>query len=377
MADVKTLPSHQAMFDKQDGRPSQSTTSQANTASAAGDKGEVKEEEKPVVVAGEDKGDVGDGTQKKEGDAASPEAKTTEPAEISDEVFLAEFKKRTGREVSSLDELKEPAKLPTPDEILAAAEREKDESLEWALGTGILSREHYEKSITEKAKDKRSIALALFTSDLQAEEKDITAEECEDRFKEFYGENEDPDSWRYKKGQALLGKVADDYLSQYEDSNVEKLAEKYREFKTDTQRQKDYNKVVNKVAKEIPKEISFKTPYAGVDGKKIDLDINVPVDEKILTQVVKEFTKPGMHNAFDGTVNPEAISREIAYHVRARMLESIIETATTVAAEKASEDIMVNLKNARNPNQPLGGPQATQKSDKTPPSHKAFIDKVK
>ncbi len=367
---TKNPPSHAALFNKMDRRqaPAAGTTHKPEVPNP--DAPINEEEKKPEEAQAAATPDA----------PVVPEQQAAEKPkinldEVGDEEFLELYKKRTGRSAESIDELKAPPKAPTQAEIEAAAERERTESLEWALGTQAITRDQYEKSIAERSKSKRDIAYALFAAEAKVEDKDITPEETEDRFRDFYGENEEPNSWKYKKGQALMNSVADNHLSQY--SDVDSLPEKYREFKTTTERHKGYTKLVNKAAKELPKELTFTIEHTGADGAKIPLEYKIPVEDKILAQVVREYANPSIGDSLGDKATPEFITKELDYHVRGRMLDQIIPILLEKHGEKVEELLMVKIKNIPNPGQPpLGQQQQTSGQTKTPPSHAEVFEKM-
>jgi hypothetical protein len=296
--------------------------------------------------------------------------------ELSDDDFLALYEKRTGQKVKSLDDLKPAPKALTKEEKEAQEELEKTEALEWALATKKIEKNLYDKSIAERAKDKRLIALELFTAQEKADNPDITPSEAEELFAEYYGENEEEGSWRRKKGVAAMNKVADEYLSQYK--VVDTLTEQYREARNADQSAKDYRKNVTTALKDFPKELAFSIPYTGVDGAKIDLEYKVPVDDKIMQGVVRMLTAEGMEDSPIGKAKAEQIVAEARYHILARTMETALPKLLEDHAAKVETDIMAKLKNARNPNQQFGTPPApAKKATEVSPEARAVMDKMK
>jgi hypothetical protein len=306
-------------------------------------------------------------------DPPVPEAAKVNLDELSDDDFLELYQKRTGKKAKSLDDLKEPPKPPTKEELEAAAEREQTESLEWALSTGKVKREDYDKAVVAKQKDNRTIALALFTEELQAEDKNITPEECEERFGEFYAEAEDENSWKRIRAIKQMNKVADEYRAQF--SAIDNLPEEYRAERTATQLKANYAKGIKEIIKASPKEISFPIPYTNVDGSETTLEYKVPVPEKIFKQVTELLTSDGMENGKLGTSKPDYVAAEVAWQVRARMIDEAVPVIMAEHAKKVEEDLMVNLKNARNPQQSLA--QRPAEAPKTTPNHDAVFNKMK
>ena len=365
MPENVTPPSHKDLADKMEGRytpPIASVAPPAEKAPVA----EPNPAEPPAQAA----------PPADPGTAPAEKASgTVNLDELSDEDFLKLYEKRVGVKAKSLDELK-PAPQPLSKEEQEALEaKEVNESLEWAFATEKIKKDFYDKAVVARSKDKRAIALELFSADLMAEDEDLTVEDCEERFKEFYCEEEPESSWRRKKATAQMNAVADTYLSQF--SDIDNITPQYRDYKSAVEKQKAYNKQVSAVAKELPKDVSFKIPYVSVDGAKSELEYKVPVDESVIPKLVKEFTADGMEGAFGDNPKPEAIASELTYHIRARMIEKAIPVIMAKHAEKVEEDIMMKLKNARNPYQPIGGQVAGTAAPKTPPSHEDVLKRIK
>ncbi len=290
--------------------------------------------------------------------------------DISEEDFLKLYQKRTGKKATSIDELKDPAPAPTREQLDALEAKEKAESLEWALSSGKITKEAYDKSIIERAKDKRAIALAVFTQELQAENKDLSNEECEEMFKDYVGEEADEASWKRKKGLKDIETIANNYLAQY--NEVDGFQEAYRAEKTIEAKRKEYSKQIKAVAKELPKEIPFEFEYTCIDGSKMNLSSKLTVDEKAINKLVGDYTREGMEDFFSGeNATPERMRDELMYHVDARVVRPSLNLIFEDIAKQIETDIWAKAKNARNPNQPLAGvqPAANAGPKPAPPSH--------
>lgn len=357
----KNPPSHDSVFAGMPGYVPVAVADESKTVPPA---------EKPLEAAPSVAGQKEENNNPDPNAQAKPEA--SEPAEMSDDDFLKLLEKKTGKKVTSVDELKAPPKPPTAEEIKAAEEQEATEALEWALGSGKVKKDAYENAIKDKGKSKREIALQLFTNELQEGDKSLSHEECEERFAEYYCETEPEDSWKRVKALKEMNSTADAYLAQY--SEIDNLPTSYKEYRTTAQRQKDYNKQLSAVAKELPTKLEFEVPYEGIDGAKETLKYEVAVDDKIPAQLIKEFQKLG-ETSFGFDVKPEALSAELNYHLKARMIDKIIPALLEKHTDKVLTDAMAKLKNARNPNQTLAGVTERQASSSAPPSHDSLFKK--
>ena len=357
----KTPPSHEEVFNRM---PANSRAGQ----------------EPAVVKSAEELAAEAKAIEDKNKAAAPPPAPIPPPPpavvnyeDMPEDEFLKLYEKRTGKKAKSLDDLKDPPKPSTAEELQAQALKEQTEALEWAWESNKVTKELYDKSIADKSRSKREIALSLFTKELKEEDKDLTPEECEERFKDFYHEGEDETSWLFKKGVKDINAAADNYLAQY--SVIDKLPEEYREVKTLAARQKAFAKQVNEIVKEVPKTLKFTYPTGEeLDGKPVQFEYDIPVDDKVTAQIAKELVASGNPKMWDA--DPEIIRKEVEYHVFARNRDTIIPKLLADHAIKVAEEVEMRFRNARNPQQHIGG-QLHTNSDKTPPSHQAVFDKMK
>jgi hypothetical protein len=372
--EVKNPPSHADVFNRM--REEKSTQPViAQVEKKPGDEGYVAPQE--------------ENSETKPNGAIATEAKVEEKVpgakekpntdDLSDEELEEIYNKRIGSKKTT-------PKVLTAQEKEELEKQEETEGIEWAFGTGKIKKDFYDKALVEKSKSKREIALNLFTAELQAEGKNITPEECEEMFRDFYAEEEDEKSWKRKKGLKEINSIADNYLAQYKD--LDGITENYRAYKTTAEKQKVYNAQVRSIAKEVPAEISYDIPlkiaekaYAKFGFKPsgdaaANFAFKVKVDEKTMTQLIKEFTTPEMFAGM-GEAKPEAIAQEFNFLARARMMDSIIASIVEQTADHVSEDIFVSLKNSRGVQQPLGSETIKPVAQKAPPSHKAVLDRVK
>lgn len=171
-----------------------------------------------------------------------------------------------------------------------------------------------------------------------------------------------------------MNAVADNYLAQF--NVVDNLPEEYRSFKTSTEALKNFGTQIRAAAKEVPENITYKIPYTSGTGETLEFEYNIPVDQKILATITKELHNPATMEYFSQS-KPEAIAKEINFLVKARMQEAIIPVLLEQHGEKVAEDMLMSLKNARNPQQPLTGAFMPSGAAKTPPPHTRTRSKVK
>ena len=269
---------------------------------------------------------------------------------LSDDERSELLAKLTKGKIKSLDEIQDPPKQKTKEELEQEASQRRQEALAWAFDSGKLKREDYEDAIVLKSKSDRELALAAFTASLQAEDKDITPEEAAELFKDVYHEGQKEDSPLYKAGQREIKKLAEAFRNE-KIGVLDEIEPEYESF-TQTQSQyKDFRKKVKAIAETQPKVLDFAIPYKSADGAEESLTYSIPVDQKVLDKIVNEVTAEqsfAVRNiASDGKIDEKALATEISYHVKARLFDTAIPQLLQEHTKKVEEKLMVVLGNKR------------------------------
>jgi hypothetical protein len=268
------------------------------------------------------------------------------PTEPTDEEILSIFNKRHETNFKTIEEIL-PKKAKSKDEIEAEEKRFKDDALEWGLGTGKISRELYEKSIVDKSKTSREIALSIFTAGLREEDKDITNEEAEEIFKDTYHEDKETDNPRlYKLGQKRMAAEAEQYLkANY--SDVDGLEDSFREYTGGAERFKDYGKQVKTFFGTIPAENKLKFEYTHANGKKENIEIEYNVSDEDIKAIQKQFTSDDMFIALGankGEVSEKTMNAAFNHHLKARVFDKVLADVAVKVADRTALETMAYLK---------------------------------
>lgn len=345
-------------------------------AAANGDKPEVVA---PVVAA------PGEHTQpatppeenKTPAEAAAPQAPSTPavtpPAEPTDDEILAIFNKRNGTEFKSLDEIV-PKKAKSKEEAAAEEEKFRADALEWALGTGKLGRDKYEKSIIDKSRTPREIALAAFTANLREEDKDITNEEAEEIFKDTYHEDKEVDNPRlYRLGQKRMADEAAQYLkANYGD--VDGLEDSFREYIDGSEKFKSFNKQVKTFFGAVPTDNSLEVEYTHANGKTEKLKIDYKVSEEDVKAIQKQFANEEMFFALGadkGEVSEKTMNDAFKFHLKARVFDKALADVAVRSADLAAVETMAYLKGIKvdQPGSLPGSSTVSTAAPKEPPKY--------
>lgn len=157
--------------------------------------------------------------------------------ELTDDQLLEAISKKSGRKVTSWDELK-----PKPEEVdkEKEAERRESEKLTFGLKKGLFNKKQYEGFIA----DSKNPTGLVYAAELNEAKKDDPAwdEEKEKEFREEFetkfGLTLDQSSSKYKRGQKQIGIIAETIL-RHSYSPIFNLEGEYSKYESEQNRQKD------------------------------------------------------------------------------------------------------------------------------------------
>lgn len=276
----------------------------------------------------------------------------TEPVvvktEMSDEDFEKELARRTKGSIKSLAELQPPVKK-TQAEIEAEEEKEKVDALEWKLSTGTITRKDYEAAILERAKSSRDIALSVFAAEMKEIQADISDEDIEEQFRDYYMEEADDTDPKRKMRLKEMNKVADTQRKE-RSGFLDTIDPEYKTFKEKQANKKAISTQVDAIFESIPNEISSTSKYKNAAGEDVDVSVTYKIDDAELKAIKKEaranalgyFEQIGISA---NEVKDAAIANEINSIIRGRLHEKMLANAITEAASKGMRDAEVYYKN--------------------------------
>lgn len=298
--------------------------------------------------------------------------------DINDDELIALANKRFGTSFASADDLKPKAK-PSKEELEAAEEKLKTESFEWAIGTGRIKLDEYNKYVAEKDKNPREIALAVFGNELRQEGPKITDAEVEEIFKDTYHEDADTDTRLYTQGQKQIQKLANIYLKEIS-SKVEGYEDDFKGFQSVQSRFKDFGGQVKERFETLSKENEISVSYKGAEDKEETIKIPFSFDDADLAAVRKQFQAEEMFYAYGadkGAVDAKKLDAGIRHHLSARVFDKVLKQVAIKSAETAGLNMLAYLSGKKIPQVAAtipGTGQNTLPAPKDPPKYKLLAE---
>lgn len=279
----------------------------------------------------------------------------TEGDEMSDEAFNKMLAKKSGGKYKTLEELT-PTKQDTPEEIEAAKSKRKTEAHIWAIESGKTTKEKYDQAIKDSTRTDRDIALALFTTNLQEDDKNITSEEAAEIFADTFHESAEENSRLRKTGQSQIEKIA----AQYRKENfafLDEIEPEYNEIVEAQNQYQGYKGRVKEIGDKIPKTILVEVPYTDVDGNAVTLKHEFAVDDsafkKVLDEVRSQSSFTIKNVTTNGKITDKDVETDILNRIKAATYDNAIKSMYEAGLKKGEERAVVIMGNKRNNQQTL------------------------
>lgn len=266
--------------------------------------------------------------------------------EEDEELQLKVINKVLGTNYKTLDEAK-PAPKKSNEEVEAEKAEKKRKALEWAISTGKVSQENIEKAAVLKAKAQRDIALDLFSEEYAEANPSATKEEIEESFKDFYQEHLEDNSPTKTIAQKRMEKLVANYVKENTKS-VEDIETEYEAHVTHEQRFGNFTSKVKEVIKAQPREFKISVPYTSEDGTEIQAEYSIPVDDKIIESVKKEFSNENVYyalGAHENEVDGKTLAEEISSTIELKLFKKGIAEAFKQHAARVEKDVAARFKN--------------------------------
>lgn len=201
----------------------------------------LSDEEKAAQLEDQKKAD--ESKKAAEENKKQEEKQKTEKIELSDDELLEIVSKKTGRKLSSFEEIMQPEIL---DKEKAAEERES-EKYSWALKNKKFKPKDLENYIAA-SKDPKALVYNLRLQQAKKEDPTLDEKEFEEEFNEEFAIDADKSSRRYKNGQDTLNRIAESVLK----STYAPIYNLESEYSTYEQSQKQKTEQQNKIKAAAP-----------------------------------------------------------------------------------------------------------------------------
>lgn len=288
---------------------------------------------------------------------------SAEPAPVDEDAkFLELYNKKfktsfkTIEEMDKANEKKPEPEVLTEDQKKEREEKRKAEALAWKIEQDPKFKETYEKSISDKEKSNRDIALKVFSAKELAKDKTLTANDIEEMFKDEYAEDADPDSPRALRALDRMASVAENYRKENY-SSVDKYETEYRDYKMFETKAKDYGKQTKEVVESLPKELTFEFDFMDADGKPDKMQIPFAISDDDMKALRKELQHEDTF--FAVKANLESVSNEKLSELAidkfwVKNRSNIIKAVGQKAIEWAEKEVTARYKKVPNTSRQSG-----------------------
>ena len=233
------------------------------------------------------------GGKAKEVKQEEPKAIETAKAGISDDDFIAELKRRTGKDdVTDLI-------TPKVDEKELKAKK-KSAALAYGLDKGLIKADELEDYIKANSNPHQTVyEQQLEDARLEA---DFDEETFRAEYEEEFGLNADKDSAKYKRGQKRLDALADNIIkSTY--SNVVSIEDKYSSFETEQE------SVKKEEAEILAKAVPYKEMITTIANELKSFDLPIGESENVLNVDASEAIESYIEHYLDSATVKSEIKR--------------------------------------------------------------------
>lgn len=277
--------------------------------------------------------------------------------EIADDKLLEILRKRSGKDLKSLDEILNPPKELTEDEKRAKIEEEESEALQFGLKNKIFKKGELEAYNADKVKKPRDIAYEMFAAEELKNDDTLTPDDIQARFKSYMMEDLPEDSWMRQRREKEMDAAAKAYMATKYGA-IENVGAQYKQYSEVLQRASAYKSNVESVISDLSTE--YTTSFKDEDGDqkftfKIPADLVLKAKEYFLHQD----TFSQLNN---GNVSKEDLAVAVNDLIIKQALKPIIEeVAKSYLATKAAA-LKMGKKGIK-PEGTLGSGGAAQQDD--------------
>lgn len=265
-------------------------------------------------------------------------SKNTPPEPTEEELeklALKYLSKKKGSEITSLDEILNPKKDPTPEELEEAKAQRENEKIAFGLQKGKISKKELE-SYNIDMSDPLKVVYEDFKADIIADNPNLTEDEIEEAFDAKYNQDKEDTTIEFKRGKKEIEILATNIIRS-KHSKVLSLDSEFDQFENS---EKSKTEIENKIKSAIPQ---YQKDVEAAFAKTAK--ITVPISETESFEFDVDPTTITEHQAT--LLNPDyAISKvkqgykaeDLAQEINLYMLIRNLGTAMTKYADKVAYD---------------------------------------
>lgn len=255
-------------------------------------------------------------------------------AEMSDDDLLTLLKKKTGRDLKSIDELLKPAVAKTPEEAEAEKAANKEKAIQFGLQNKLFNSEALAAFHIDNARSDRDIALEVFAVAQKNLDDTLTPEQIEDQFREMYYEDEDDDNLKKKIKAQEIKDIAKQYRA-YKHDAIIGAEDSYNNHVTAATQAANYKGLVESTVGAFNKKQSFK-----IGDKEYFSDLT----DSTMASVQEQLLSSDMFNRLgQGSVSEEQLQTIVRQSAIIKELPRIVKEV----AESYASDVLAAEKLGR------------------------------
>lgn len=259
--------------------------------------------------------------------------------DIPEEKLLEQLSKRTGRQIKSFEDLHKPQAELSDEEKKAQAEKRRSDSIEFAKKNNLFTQAEYDNYVKQSGQNPFDVVKGKFIQDAMKEDADLSQEEAEEMFDEYYHVHEGSDSPKYKRAQAQIQKEYDE-LQRQNFGKILDAPKQYDQYQELNQKAIAYKSQVEEIFdKKLPTEFQFK-----IDGEPVRFQIDPKKQAEKIAAVKNDYLTMQMMNSVtnqDGKVDEAALLKQIESDLKIQLLEHLVsEVAVSYSDIKLTKSRM-------------------------------------
>lgn len=266
---------------------------------------------------------------------------TTEPAkvELTDEELMELVAKKSGRKLTSWDDLKS---APTEEDKKKLEESRDSEKLSFGLKKGLFNKNQYESFIAD-SKNPKDLVYARELAEAKADDQEWDADkekEFKEEFEEKFGLNLDPTASKSKRGQKQLNLIAESILKK-EYGSIFQLDAEYGKYESER------NTVESRKQKVLSEAPAYRENVTKVlaDFSKVEMKFGTEIVEvPVSADIIKEVTDVMLDNGFSTDqilkgYKKENLSEFVKQYIRGQYFDQLSFEAAKKYHEKHEKGV--------------------------------------
>jgi hypothetical protein len=279
----------------------------------------------------------------------------TAEADIDDAKLLATLSKKLGRDITSLDDLKE-QKVLTPEEIAEEQDRVRNQATSYGLENKLFNRKDLDAFAIDKAKSPRDTALLVFGQELKAINPNITDEEIGEQFSMWAFEHEEEGHPLRTMMNNSIQSIHNDYINN-KYAAITNVEQAYNQYSTSVQSASDFGKRIDRVFNSFTDGTK---PYNMQFSLGEGLEYNYEVKPEVLNEIKAKYQNAETFNVLgDKAKDDKFLADIITNEVKSKEFNNILFRVAEAHSAKKLLDVAAERQGIV-PKRDIEGQQGTE-----------------